>query len=174
MKTLLNSQQIHQGIEKLAGEIQQKYSDRPLMVVGVLNGAVLFLADLIRELSTSVELGFIEANSYRGNATRPGELAIDGHMLPSVRDYDVLILDDIFDTGNTLKSLIEHIRQMEPASVASAVLLKKADRQEVAMEPDFVVFQIPDEFVVGYGMDYNNRYRNLPYIAALEDSDLVE
>lgn len=174
MKTLLNSQQIHQGVAELATKIQQRYSDRPLMVVGVLNGAVLFLADLIRELPLSVELGFIEANSYRGHATRPGELAIDGHLLPDVRGYDVLVLDDIFDTGNTLKRLMQHIQAMQPHSLASAVLLKKSGRQEVAMEPDFVVFQIPDAFVVGYGMDYNNRYRNLPYIAALEDSDLVE
>jgi hypoxanthine phosphoribosyltransferase len=173
VKTLLNETQIAEGVERLAGEIKQRYSHGSLTIVGVLTGSVVLLADLIRRIDLPLRVGVIQTRSYRGGATRPGELAIDDSMLPDIRDRDVLLVDDIFDTGHTLDGLVKSMRLLEPRSLHTAVLLRKQGRQEVELVPDFVVFEIPDAFVVGYGLDCQDAYRNLPYLAVLEEDDLT-
>jgi hypoxanthine phosphoribosyltransferase len=174
VKQLLSEAQIRDGVERLAGEIGQFYSGRPLSVIGVLTGSLVLVADLIRRIDLPLRVGVIQARSYRGAATRPGPLTVNDTMLPDIRYRDVLLVDDIFDTGHTLATLVSQIRFLEPRSVRSAVLLRKLGRQEVDFSPDHVAFEIPDQFVVGYGLDYQDAYRHLPFVAALEPHDLDE
>lgn len=173
MKTLLTEEQLREGIRRLAGEIQTRYQGKPLTIVGVLIGSVVLLADLIRLLDLPLCVEMVQARSYRGKSMRPGPLAVNLELLSTgIRGRDVLLVDDIFDTGRTLWELIPQIDELGPSSVHSAVLLQKEGRCEVPMQPDFVAFKIPDEFVVGYGLDYNDHYRNLPYLAVLEPNEI--
>lgn len=175
MKTLLTEEQLHEGVRRMADEIRRHYQGRPLTIVGVLIGSVVLLSDLIRLLDVPLRVELVQARSYRQRSTRPGPLVLNLDLLSSdVRGRHVLLVDDIFDTGNTLWELIPQIDELGPASVRTAVLLRKQGRCEVALKPDFVGFDIPDVFVVGYGLDYNDLYRNLPYVAALEPDELPE
>ena len=173
MKSLLSEDEIKRGVQRLAGEIGEHYAGRPLTIIGVLTGSMVLVADLIRRIDLPLRVGVIQARSYRGGATRPGQLEINDSMLPDIEGRDVLLVDDIFDTGHTLKALLQQIRALGPRSVRSAVLLRKLGRQEVADRPDHVAFEIPDGFVVGYGLDYQDAYRHLPYVAVLEPADLA-
>ena len=155
----------------MSAEIAQTYGDQPLTIVGVLTGSVVLLADVIRQLSMPLRVGVVQASSYRG-ATRRGPLVINSDLMPGIANHDVLVLDDIFDTGNTLVELLSLMDKLGPKSIRAAVLLRKVGQQEVDLEPDFVGFDIPNEFVVGYGLDYQDEYRNLPYVACLEPNDL--
>jgi hypoxanthine phosphoribosyltransferase len=170
VKILLSEQQLKQGVENLACKINNTYGKQPLTIVGVMTGSVVLLADLIRKLEMPLRVGVVQTSSYRG--TQRGELTINAEIMLDIANRDVLLIDDIFDTGRTLEEVIELMTELRPASLKSAVLLLKAGRQEVNWTPDFVAFDIPDEFVVGYGLDYNDEYRNLPYLAALEPADL--
>jgi hypoxanthine phosphoribosyltransferase len=175
MKTLLSEDQLREGIRRLAGEIQKQYQGKPLTIVGVLIGSVVLLADLIRMLDLPLRVEMVQARSYRGNSTRPGPLAVNLELLSNgIQGRNVLLVDDIFDTGHTLWELIPQIDELGPSSVRSAVLLQKEGRCEVRMKPDFVGFTIPNEFVVGYGLDYNDHYRNLPYLAVLEQGEITQ
>ncbi len=175
MKTLLTEEQLRQGLDRLANEIRQHYQGRPLTIVGVLIGSVVFLVDLIRRLDNPLRVELIQARNHRHGSTRPGPLVIDMDLLSSdVRGQDVLLVDDIFHTGNTFWELLPQIDELHPASVRTAVLLRKSGQSQVPIKPDFVGFDIPDAFVVGYGMDYRDKYRNLPYLATLEPGELKE
>ena len=171
LKVLLNQEQLRDGVAQLAEKIAAHYGDRPLTIVAIMTGSLIFLADLSRLLKMPVRISLIQASSYRGG-TEPGQLWIRDDMMLDVRGRDVLVLDDIFDTGKTLHEVMGCVSQMGPGSVASAVLLHKVGRQQVSSLPDFVAFQIPDQFVVGYGLDYRDLYRNLPFVAILESQDL--
>ena len=173
MKTLISEEQLREGIDRLATEIREHYQGRPLTIVGVLIGSVVFLADLIRRLDLPLRLELVQARSYRGDSTRPGPLVLNLDLLSGdIRGRDVLLVDDIFDTGNTLWELVPQIDELGPASVRTAVLLRKQGRCEVPIAPHHVAFDIPDVFVVGYGLDYHDMYRNLPHVAELEPADL--
>ncbi|MBI3467242.1 MAG: hypoxanthine phosphoribosyltransferase [Planctomycetes bacterium] len=174
MKMLLTAEQLREGVRRIAGEVNAFYEGRPLTIVGVLTGSIVFVADLIRQLDLSLRVGVIQARSYRGAATSPGPLEINADLLPDIRGRHVLLVDDIFDTGHTLFELMAQVDRLAPSSVRSAVLLRKRGRQEVRLEPDHVGFEIPNEFVVGYGLDHQDLYRHLPYVASLEDSDLQQ
>jgi hypoxanthine phosphoribosyltransferase len=172
VKTLITEEQIRDGVKRLAGEITAYYASRPLTIIGVLTGSVVVVADLIRQLDMPLRMGVIQASSYRGANTTRGPLVLNADLMPDIAGRHVLLVDDIFDTGHTLMETISLLDDMQPASIRSAVLLRKHGRQEVDFAPDYVVFEIPNEFVVGYGLDYEDAYRNLPYVAALEPSDL--
>ena len=173
MKTLLTEEQLQQGVQRLADQIRQHYQDRPLTIVGVLIGSIVFLADLIRRLDLPMRVALVQARADHNGSNRPGPLVIDLDLLSfDVRGRDVLMVDDIFDTGDTLWELLPQIDELGPSSVKTAVLLRKADRCRVPLKPDFVGFDIPNQFVVGYGMDYHERYRNLPYLAVLEPGEM--
>jgi hypoxanthine phosphoribosyltransferase len=175
MKTLINEEQLREGVDRLAKELRTHYDGRPLTIIGVLIGSVVFLADLIRRIDLPLRLELVQARSYRGNSTRPGPLVLNLDLLSSdVRGRDVLLVDDIFDTGNTLWELLPQIDELGPTSVRTAVLLRKEGRCEVPLKPHHVGFDIPNVFVVGYGLDYHDMYRNLPYVAELEPAELVE
>jgi len=173
MKVLLSEQEIRDGVGRLADEITRHYAERKLTIIGVLTGGLVLLADVIRRIDIEHQIGVVRARSYRDAATIPGPLTISSDMLPEIRGRDVLLLDDIFDTGHTLSALVYEIERLEPASVRSAVLLWKVGRQEVDMQPDHAIFRIPNKFVVGYGLDFQDAYRHLPYVATLDDEDLA-
>jgi hypoxanthine phosphoribosyltransferase len=172
MKILFDKATLHRGVADMAASIEKTYEGRQLTIVGVLTGSVVLLADLIRAIEQPMRVGVIQASSYRGATTERGDLIINSELMLDISGRDVLLVDDIFDTGHTLKNVVEKLHEFNPNSVKSAVLLRKHGRQEAEYEPDFAAFDIPDEFVVGYGLDYQDMYRNLPYLAALEDEDL--
>ena len=157
----------------MADEIHGQLGRAPLTIIGVLTGSLLLTADLVRLLEMPLRVGMVEASSYRGGTTR-GRLSVRTDLLPELDGRRVLLVDDIFDTGHTLREICRQIRSRRAASLHSAVLLRKKGRQEVADQPDFVAFDIPDAFVVGYGLDYRDAYRNLPYVAVLEPGDITD
>ena len=160
-----------QAVEQLGQRIARDYAGKSLTVLGVLTGSIILLADLVRAVDRPLTMGLIRASSYRGKATRSDSLTISDDVLPELEGRDVLLVDDILDTGRTLEALLARVRRENPASLRSAVLLWKQGRQEVEIEPDFFCFRVPDVFVVGYGLDYDGLYRNLPDIAVLELTD---
>jgi hypoxanthine phosphoribosyltransferase len=167
MKILITEDRIRERVDALGAEIAADFDGRPLTVVGVLTGCLLFLADLVRRMNHPTQIALIQASSYRGTATRPGELVVKDEMLPDVRGRDILLIDDILDTGNTISRLVSHLAAKGAASIKTCVLLRKIGRQAVPFEPDYTGFEIPDAFVIGYGLDYNDEYRHLPFIAVL-------
>jgi hypoxanthine phosphoribosyltransferase len=171
MRILLDESQLTEGVERLTGEIDAHYGKRPLTVIAVMMGSLVLFADMIRRLSMPQRVGVIRASSYRGG-TSTGELKVDSEMMIDVTGRDVLLVDDIFDTGRTLDRLTQMMAEFGASSVKTAVLLHKRREHEVSMRPDFVAFEIPDEFVVGYGLDYLDMYRNLPYLAILEPAEI--
>lgn len=174
MKQLLSEEKIRAGVRDLAEQLTVHYGRRPVTIVSVLTGSLVMLADLIRQLEMPLRVGLIQAHRSRtADEPRKG-LVVSDALLPNLHGRDVLVIDDIFDTGHTLVEVLAQLLAHEPASLRSAVLMRKTGRSEVAVQPDYVVFEIPDEFVVGYGLDYEDRYRNLPYVAALEPEDLAE
>ncbi len=167
---LISEQTIKSRIDELAKEIMNDYRGNPLTVVAILTGSLVFLADLIRRLELPLRIALVQASSYRGKTTVPGTLHVQADLLPDLRDRHILILDDILDTGRTLSHMKEEISEQGASSVRTAVLLRKKGRQVIPMEPDYCGFEIPDHFVVGYGLDYNDEYRNLPFIGILPES----
>jgi hypoxanthine phosphoribosyltransferase len=164
MEVLISSERIRDRVDAMSSEIARAYDGRAVMAVGILTGCLVFMADLIRRIDLPLRVGFITASSYRGAATTPGKLLIQDELLPTLAGRDVLLLDDILDTGKTLTRVVAHLLDRGAGSVKVAVLLRKVGRQEVPFEPDFVGFTIPDKFVVGYGLDFNDEYRHLPFI----------
>jgi len=173
MKVLVTEEQLRDGVRRLAEQIRQHYQGRPLTMVGVFIGSIVFLSDLIRLLDLPLRVELVQARSARQHSPRPGPLVLNLDLLSTnIRDRDVLLVDDIFDTGHTLWELIPQMDELGPASIRTAVLLRKHGRCEVPLQPDFVGFDIPDEFVVGYGLDYGDLHRNLPHVAALEPGEV--
>ncbi len=173
MKKILDANQIRDGVAKLAEQIKTIYAGRPITIVAILTGSLVLLADLIRQLEMPLRVALIQASRLRTASEPRQALVISDSLLPSLKGRDVLVIDDIFDTGHTMVEVIAQLLQHEPASVRSAVLMRKTGRSEVPIVPDIAMFEIPDEFVVGYGLDYEDRFRNLPYVAALEPEDLA-
>ncbi|MFO0929070.1 MAG: hypoxanthine phosphoribosyltransferase [Gemmataceae bacterium] len=167
MQMLISAERIRERVAELAGEISRDYHGRSLTVVGVLTGCLIFLADLIRQIDLPVRIYLVQASSYRGAVTAPGQLQLSLDGLPDLAGRDVLLIDDILDTGHTLKRMLAELREREPASLRAAVLLVKEGRLQVDVQADYVGFTIPDAFVVGYGLDYNDEYRHLPYVAVV-------
>lgn len=168
MKVLITPEQIRQRNQELAAQIASDYQGEPITLLGVLTGCLMFVADLVRELPLRTRIAFIQASSYRGATTTAGKLEVQSWPLPDVRGQHVLLVDDILDTGNTLGQVVERVRTLQPRSLKVAVLLRKRGRQVVPCEPDYCGFEIPDVFVIGYGLDYNDDYRHLPYVGVLE------
>lgn len=173
VKKILDSQQIRDGVRRLAEQVTTIYEGRPLTIVAILTGSLVLLADLIRQLEMPLRVALIQASRLRTPDAPRQSLVISDILLPKLKDRDVLVIDDIFDTGHTLVEVLAQILQHEPTSLRSAVLMRKTGRAEVPIAPDMVMFEIPDEFVVGYGLDYEDRFRNLPYVAAVEPEDLA-
>lgn len=168
VEVLIPETAIHDRLRELGGEVARDYAGKPLTIVAVLTGSLIVLADLIRAVDVPHRIGLVHASSYRGAATTASTLVINETLAPDVADRDVLLLDDILDTGQTLSALVAHVAQRGARSVKTAVLLRKIGRQTVPIEPDYCGFTIPDAFVVGYGLDYDDDYRHLPYVGVLK------
>ena len=174
MRVLITAERIQDRLSQLARLIGPDYHERPLTIVGVLTGSVMFLADLVRRLDIPLRIGLIQASSYRGAATTPGKLHVGADLLAEVRDRHVLLLDDILDTGQTLQHLVQHLHQQGALSVKVCVLLRKQGRQIHDVHIDYVGFEIENQFVVGYGLDFAERYRNLPFVGVLRPEIYAE
>ncbi len=169
LETILVSEQaIRRRLKKLGSEIKAVYGEEEITVVAIINGAILFAADLLREIPNPVRLDCIRVSSYRNETTSQGKPQLMHSLSLDVANRHVLLIDDILDTGKTLAMVVTLIRKLSPASVKVCVLLDKKGRREVPFEADFVGFEIPDKFVVGYGLDFAERYRNLPCIGVLK------
>src|SRR5688572_409859 len=165
-RVLITKPALAHRVAELSREIESEFAGRELTVVAVLNGTVMFLADLIRHLSLPLRLDFIGCSSY-GAGTLPGELVFTKELRLDVRGRDVLLVDDILDTGRTLKKILAKLKDLQPRRVKTCVLLEKAARRVEDVHADYVGFKIPDLFVVGYGLDFAERYRNLPFVGVL-------
>jgi len=167
---LLSEAQIQERVRQLGRRIEAEYHGRPLTIVAVLTGSLVFLADLIRQIGLPLRVALLQASSYKGAVSTAGPLLLNEAFVPDVAGRDVLLLDDILDTGHTLSALVRQMTERGARSVRTVVLLRKLGRQEVQLEPDYCGFTIPDAFVVGYGLDYADDYRHLPYVAILPGS----
>ena len=167
VEPLLSESEIRDRMAALGRQIEDDYRDRPLTIVAVLTGSLIALADLIRQIRIPLRIALVQASSYRGATTTATTLVINEAFAPDVAGRDVLLLDDILDTGQTLSALVRHIGDRGARSVRTAVLLRKVGRQVVPIEPDYCGFVIPDAFVVGYGLDFDDEYRHLPFVGVL-------
>ncbi len=165
---LITEEQIARRIRKLSSEIERDFTGHEMVVVSLLNGTVMFLADLIRHLSLPLRLDFIGVSSY-GAGTESGELVFTKELRLDVRGRDVLLVDDILDTGKTLYRVLGKIHALKPRRIKTCVLLNKAARRVEEVEADYVGFEIPDYFVIGYGLDFAESYRNLPFVGVLHE-----
>ncbi len=166
-RVVLTEEQIRVRVRELGAEISRDYAGTSLVVIGILTGAALFVADLVRSITIPVEIDFIAAASYGKQTESSGEVRILKDLGRSVHGRDLLIVEDIVDTGLTLRYLLQMLLARGPASVKSCALLDKPSRRRVEVRADYTGFTIPDTFVVGYGLDHAGLYRNLPYIAEL-------
>lgn len=164
---LISERRIANRVQALARQIEQDYQGRDLIVVALLTGTVMFLADLVRHLSIPLRLDFIGVSSY-GSGTTSGKLVFTKELRLEVKRRDVLVVDDILDTGRTLTRVIQKLRPLKPRRLRTCVLLDKPARRVEKIKAHYVGFEIPDEFVVGYGLDYAERYRNLPFVGVLK------
>jgi len=165
-RILITEGQIARRIRGMAREIERDYRGREMVVVSLLNGTVMFLADLMRHLSLPLRLDFMGVSSY-GVGTESGELVFTKELRLDMRDRDVLLVDDILDTGRTMSRVLPKLRALKPRRIKICVLLDKPARRVEDVEADYVGFEIPDFFVVGYGLDFAERYRNLPFVGVL-------
>lgn len=166
---LLSTETIQKRVAELGAQITKDYdSDRPLVVVGILNGSFIFMADLVRAIELPLRCEFLGLSSYGNQTESSGVVAITKDLGASVEGKDVLVVEDIVDTGLTLAYLQENLQTRKPASVRIASLLSKPARRQVDVEVDYLGFTIEDRFVVGYGLDYAGIYRNLPFIGTLD------
>ena len=160
------------AIEELSAEIRQDFKDTDkLVVVGLLRGSFIFIADLVRELDLPIEVDFLEASSYGNTMESSREVRILKDLRGAVEGRDVLVVEDIVDTGHTMAHVLALLRSRKPARLKTIALLDKPSRREVEVRADWTGFEIPDEFVVGYGIDYAQRNRNLPYIGKVRFTD---
>ncbi len=166
VEVMISEQEIKQRIAALGQQITADYRDRgnDLVLVGLLRGSFMFMADLCRAIEVSHEVDFITASSYGSGMSSSRDVKIMKDLDEDIRGKDVLIVEDIIDSGNTLSKVREILRLRDPKSLAICTLLDKPERREVEVEVEYVGFTIPDEFVVGYGIDYAQRYRHLPYV----------
>lgn len=165
---LLTEDQIANRVAELAATISQDYQQNALVLVGVLNGSFVFLADLIRHLTVPAEVQFVGAASYGTATTSQGPCKLTKDLDRSVEGKHVVVVEDIIDTGGTLAAIVECVRSRGAASVEICALLDKPSRRTVALRPRYIGFEIPDAFVVGYGLDFAHHYRGLPYVAVLK------
>ena len=166
---LLTEEQIKARIKELGEELTREYADKDPVVIGVLKGVVVFYADMIRQIKTPCQMDFMWISSYAGtNST--GKMEVKRDVSVDIKDRHVLILEDIYDTGNSLDFTYRHLLSRQPASLKICTLLDKPERRSpgITLQPDYVGFTIPNAFVVGYGLDYNEHYRNLPYVGVLK------
>jgi hypoxanthine phosphoribosyltransferase len=172
-RVLFDEPAIHRRLDQMAAQISEDYRDRELTVIALLTGSLMFMSDLLRRIPLPLKLDCLSVVSYHGKAQTSGEVIFKQLALPDVTDRDILIVDDILDSGHRLAAVCEKLETANPRSVRVCVLLSKKKQRARCVDTDYVGFEIEDEFVVGYGLDFRERYRNLPYIGALR-KELLE
>ena len=165
---MIDEKAIKRKVKAMAKQLDKLYEGRVPVIVCILKGSVMFFADLIRNMKTSLTIDFMAVSSYGNGTKSTGEIKILKDLSTDITGRDVLIVEDIIDSGNTLYNLKKLLHSRAPASVNIVTLLDKPDRREAPMEPEYTCFVIEDEFVVGYGLDYAEEYRNLPYVGVLK------
>lgn len=167
-RVLLSEEQIQQKVKELAAILSEEYADKDPIFVGVLKGVVMFFGDMVKRIDIPCQIDFMWISSYSG--TNSSHMTVKRDVSADIKGRHVVILEDIFDTGNSLEFTYKHLLSKEPASLKICTLLDKPERRNpaVTVVPDYVGFTIPNEFVVGYGLDYNEHYRNLPYVGILK------
>ena len=168
MSLHLSREELREAVRRLAAEISRDYAGKRPLLLGVLKGAFIFLADLVREIDIPLTVDFIRAQSYKG-ATTTSEIVLSMGDVVDVRGKDVLVVEDIVDTGTTVSCLLDYLMKGEPASLKLCSLLDKPSRRETAVDIDYLGFIVPDRFIVGYGIDLDQAWRNLPDIFCMED-----
>lgn len=168
-KVLISEAEIQQKVEEFAAILSKEYADKDPVFVGVLKGVVIFFADMVRKVNIPCEIDFMCLSSY-GGTNSTGNVAVKKDLSVDIKGRHVVILEDIYDTGNSLSFLHKYLLSKEPASLKICTLLDKPERRRpgITLKPEYVGFTIPNEFVVGYGLDFNEHYRNLPYIGVLK------
>ena len=164
-RVIITKEEIDEAIKKAGKEISDSYDGRPILLVSILKGAFVFMADLCRAITVPCEIGFMCAKSYYSGTVSTGSVQITMDLDQDISDYHVIIVEDIIDTGRTLKDVVEILKSRNPISLKVVTLLDKPSRRLVDFEADISLFTIPDYFVIGYGLDCAEIYRNLPYIA---------
>lgn len=164
-EVLITEKQIKEAIAKVGKEISDSYDGRPILLVSILKGAFVFMADLCRAITVPCEIGFMCAKSYYQGTVSTGVVKITMDLDQELKDYHVIIVEDIIDTGRTLNDIVKLLKERNPISLKVVTLLDKPDRRLVDFKADYSLFTIPDKFVIGYGLDCGEYYRNLPYIA---------
>jgi len=165
LRVLIPEERLQARIKELGAQIRADYGDRPITCVGVLKGSFMFMADLVRAIGGDIRCEFLAVSSYHGGTRSTGVVRITEDLRTPIEGQDTLVIEDIIDTGLTLDYLLRSLQVRGPASLKTCCLLDKPAHREVALDADYVGFSIPDEFVVGYGLDLAERYRNLPHIA---------
>lgn len=167
INVLINKSRLENRIEEMAKQIEKDYEGKDVVFIGILKGSVMFMTELAKNIKSNVEMDFMDVSSYEGTESS-GDVRINSDIRNSIKGKDVIIVEDIIDTGRTLTYIIEYLKQKNPNSSKIATMLSKPSRRIMELNVDYVGFSINDEFVVGYGLDYNEKYRNLPYIGYLE------
>jgi len=168
-KVLFNEEQIAKRVKELGEEISKDYEGNDLVVISLLRGSFVFAADLVRAITVPVNIDFMTTSSYGYSQKTSGIVEIINDIRTDIKDKDVLIVDDIMDSGNTMKEVVDYIGKKGPRSVKTCVMLDKPSRREADISPDYVGFTIPDVFIVGYGLNYGDFYRNIPYIFTFDE-----
>lgn len=169
---LVTEKQLEETVTRIAGEIDrdQRERDSDLLLLGILKGSVVFMGDLMKKIRTPMEIDFMKVSSYGGSTVSSGDLKITlDFQRENMENLDIVVVEDIIDSGNTLSRLVEYLKEKGARSVRTCTLLDKPERRQVEFTPDYVGIEVPDEFVVGYGLDYNEKYRELPYVGVLKE-----
>ncbi len=168
IEVMLSAEKIEERIKEMAATISIDYEGKRPLLIGVLKGAIIFLSDLIRHIKVPIEIDFMAVSSYGADTTSSGVVRIQKDLEQSITDKDVIIVEDIVDTGLTLNYLYDNLASRRPRSLKVVTLLDKPERRKVKFNPDYCGFEIPDRFVIGYGLDYGENYRQLPDICILQ------
>jgi hypoxanthine phosphoribosyltransferase len=168
--TMISEAEIAKRVKELASEIEKDFNNEPIFLIVVLKGSFVFAADLIREIKSDVNVDFISVSSYSDQTETTGKVKLLKDLDADITNKNVLVVEDIIDSGLTLHFLRDHLQMHKPKSIKICTLLDKPERRRIDLPVDYVGFVIPDEFIVGYGIDYAQKYRNLPYIATVEES----
>ena len=167
-KVMFNEVELQGVCKRLGEQITKDYEGKDLLIVGILNGAIVFVTDLMRQIDRQINIDFMSVSSYGSGTTSSGNIHVAKDLNSDIAGRNVLIVEDILDTGVTLSKLVPMLKMRNPNSVKICTILDKPSRRKADIQPDYEGFQVPDEFVVGYGLDYDEKYRNLPYVGVLK------
>ena len=170
-EVLCSEEDLNKRIKELGAQITEDYKDKNLMVISLLRGSFVFCADLVRAIDLKTKIDFMTTQSYGDGFSTSGNVEVVNDIKGSLEGYDVLVVDDITDSAHTMAHVMEHLKAKNPATIKCCVLLDKPSRREVELVPDYCGFEIEDKFVVGYGLNYGDYYRNIPYVFNVTNED---